>query len=460
MGKHIDSLQGLLLRRVGLPLLGLLVCSGIGSFALARHYAGEVYDRWLLDSAMSLAELVEVDDGRPHMRVSARVSRMFTWDTVDEVHGEVLAGDGRRIYGDLAQPLPGPPAAEGERPQYYDAQLRGQPVRMVEVMRSVEGGGWVRLRVAETLRKRARLEQKLLLSSLPLQGVILALAAWLAWRSTRAAARYSNAVAHRLSAPRPDALAPLVPQREAPRELWPAVEAFNALLRRLAAMQQAQQRFVSNAAHQLRTPLATMQLELESALRLDDSDARQAALSGVVASLTRLRHLVHQLLLLSRSEPGDAAVVTLRPTDVALLARDLLERFMDRAVAAGVDLGYEGPDEGAIVDAEPELLREALANLLDNALRYGRPRGVITLRVALRATVCEVHVDDDGGGIPPDQRALVTERFYRAHPETDGCGLGLAIVSEIARLHGSRVGIATSPLGGVRISLQLPAGST
>nr|WP_258013583.1 sensor histidine kinase [Stenotrophomonas maltophilia] len=449
-------MHGLLLRRLWLPLLVLLLCSAVGSFALARFYAGQVYDRWLLDSAMSLSELVTVQDGRASIEITPAVSRMFTWDTADEVHGEVVDAEGGRLYGDLPEALPRPSIAAGNDDDaiYYDARVRGQPVRMVEVVVSAGPGHDIRLRVAETLRKRHRLERKLLLTSVPFQAAILALAAWLAWSGTGAAARHANLVARKLASPRPDPLAPLDPAQEAPRELWPAVEAYNALLQRLDAMQDAQRRFVSNAAHQLRTPLAAMQVELESSLRQHDPQAQQLALSGTLAGLARLQHLVNQLLMLSRSEDPHGSALPLQPVDLAALARGVVERYADRALAAGVDLGYEGPDDGVQVQGDPQLLREALGNLLDNALRYGAVPGVITLGVRQEAEGVQAWVDDDGAGIAEAERTRVTERFYRASSEGDGCGLGLAIVAEIAQRHGATLMIDTAPIGGARVGLR------
>ncbi len=431
MTERVHSLRGLLLRRLWLPLLVLLLCSAVGSFALARFYAGQVYDRWLLDSAMSLSELVTVQDGRASIEITPAVSRMFTWDTADEVHGEVVDAAGGRLYGDLPEALPRPSMSAGsDDPVYYDARLRGQAVRMVEVVVSAGPGHDIRLRVAETLRKRHRLERKLLLTSVPFQAAILALAAWLAWSGTGAAARHANLVARKLASPRPDPLAPL------------------------DAMQDAQRRFVSNAAHQLRTPLAAMQVELESSLRQHDPQAQQLALSGTLAGLARLQHLVNQLLMLSRSEDPHGSALPLRPLDLAALARGVVERYADRALAAGVDLGYDGPDDGVQVQGDPQLLREALGNLLDNALRYGASRGVITLGVRQEVEGTQVWVDDDGAGIAEAERARVTERFYRASSDGDGCGLGLAIVAEIAQRHGATLMIDTAPIGGARVGLR------
>lgn len=456
------SLRGVLLRRLWLPLLVLLLASAIGSFMLARHYAEQVYDRWLLDSAMSLAQLVEVRGERVRMDISPAVSRMFTWDTVDRIYGEVTQADGTRLYGTgvLPDDTTMPVGDSGNRPArtYYDAVMDDRPVRVVQVALTPAGAtAPIIIRVAETRTKRLRLEQRLLLASIPLQGTILLLAAWLAWSGTGAAARHTNRAARRLASAPLDALTPLDPHEAVPRELWPAVDAFNQLVSRLSAMQDAQHRFISNAAHQLRTPLAGLQIELESALREQDPAAQRDALAGLLHGLTRLRHLTHQLLILSRSEDSAGAMLAMRPVDIAELARNALERLMDRAVIAGVDLGYEGPDAGVMVMGEPQLLREAIANLVDNALRYGAAEGVVTASVETTGEEIRLSVNDNGPGIAPPLRARVTERFWRGDASGDGCGLGLAIVAEIASRHGASLAIGTSPLGGTQVTLGFPS---
>lgn len=455
------SLRGVLLRRLWLPLLVLLLASAVGSFVLARHYAEQVYDRWLLDSAMSLAQVVEIRDGNAHMEISPAVSRMFTWDTVDQIYGEVARSDGTPLYGagllPTATSMQTDEADDSPARSYYDAVIDGRDVRVVQVAMSLPGAAApILIRVAETRTKRLRLEHRLLLASIPLQGTILLLAAWLAWSGTGAAARHTNGAARRLANAPLDALKQLDPHAAAPRELWPAVDAFNQLVSRLSAMQGAQQRFISNAAHQLRTPLAGLQIELESALREQDPSAQRDALAGLLRGLTRLRHLTHQLLILSRSEDSASTMLAMRPLDIAALARAELERLMDRAVAAGVDLGYEGPDGDVTVTGEPQLLREVISNLVDNALRYGAPAGIITVSVEALPGEVQLSVNDNGPGIAPELRGRVTERFWRGDSNGDGCGLGLAIVAEIAERHGAALGIGISHLGGTQVVLTFP----
>lgn len=189
-------------------------------------------------------------------------------------------------------------------------------------------------------------------------------------------------------------------------------------------------------------------------MRQHDPQAQQLALSGTLAGLARLQHLVNQLLMLSRSEDSHGGALPLQAVELAGLARGVVERYADRALAAGVDLGYDGPDDGVPVQGDPQLLREALGNLLDNALRYGAVRGVITLGVQQDADRVQVWVDDDGPGIAEAERGRVTERFYRVSSEGDGCGLGLAIVAEIAQRHGAAMVIDTAPIGGARVGLR------
>ncbi len=226
---------------------------------------------------------------------------------------------------------------------------------MVEVVVSAGPGHDIRLRVAETLRKRHRLERKLLLASIPFQAAILALAAWLAWSGTGAAARHANQVARRLASPRPDPLAPLEPAQEAPRELWPAVEAYNALLQRLDAMQAAQRRFVSNAAHRCARRWRQCRWSWSS-LRQQDPQSQQLALSGTLAGLARLQHLVNQLLMLSRSEDPHGSVLPLQPLDLGAGAGR--GRALRRpCVGGGRGPGLRRTDDGVQVQGDPQLLQ-------------------------------------------------------------------------------------------------------
>ncbi|MEI7429394.1 MAG: ATP-binding protein, partial [Betaproteobacteria bacterium] len=224
------------------------------------------------------------------------------------------------------------------------------------------------------------------------------------------------------------------------------LDSINRLIAKLADAQSTQRRFIANAAHQLRTPLATLQVQTERALREPDRDRLGVALSHVLKAITRSRHLVHQLLTLARSDPTGEQLLEMVSIDLAELARDELEQWADAAIERGIDLGYEGPERDVLISAEPHLLREMIGNLVDNAIRYGHSGGVVTLGLStspVRLTIC-----DDGPGIPEEERSLVMERFYRrSGAPGDGCGLGLAIAREIAIRHRAALIISDNPRG-------------
>ncbi|MEN9396724.1 MAG: hypothetical protein RLZ81_1254, partial [Pseudomonadota bacterium] len=200
------------------------------------------------------------------------------------------------------------------------------------------------------------------------------------------------------------------------------------------------------------TPLAGLISQTELAQRETDPQAIQERLTKVLAGAQRSAHLVHQLLSLARNE----ADVNLQPLDVAALAREVAREWTPRALAAGVDLGYEG-EERLLVDGEKLLLREALNNLLDNALKYAGSGSTVTLRTTLGPQHAVLEVEDNGPGLAPDDLAHVFERFWRASDLPGGCGLGLAIIAEIARRHGGQASAALVHPHGLRVRVELPS---
>jgi two-component system sensor histidine kinase TctE len=236
----------------------------------------------------------------------------------------------------------------------------------------------------------------------------------------------------------------------APAEMQPLVSAINELLARAAQGQRAQQRFLANAAHQLRTPVATLQVQIERALREQDDGGRTTALRHVDDAIKRLGHLLHQLLTLAKLEPDGQSTIAPEACDLVALAKDSVERFVDRALSCDCDLGYSGPDGTVRAHAAPILVHEMLVNLLENACQYA-PGGHVTVSVADDPP--RLIVEDDGPGIPAAERERVWDRFYRI-PESAGfgCGLGLPIVQEMARLQGATVSLdAAGEHGGTRV---------
>ena len=241
-----------------------------------------------------------------------------------------------------------------------------------------------------------------------------------------------------------------------PREIRPLLARLNELFALLRSAAAAQQRFLTDAAHQLRTPLAGLQTQIELAAFAGCFSASGERLSHIDEAIRRIEHLVSQLLTYARSEQTAAAAQAFEPVSLALLAEQTASFFLDRALAKGIDLAFE--IDPAMVSGIRWMLREALANLVDNALRYTPANGEVSLRCGQRGESVFLEVEDNGPGIPVAERERVFDRFYRV-PGTqgDGCGLGLSIVREIAELHDAQIELAAGAASGTRVRLSFPA---
>jgi two-component system sensor histidine kinase TctE len=291
--------------------------------------------------------------------------------------------------------------------------------------------------------KRDKLVLELLLASTAPQLLIAFAAVALLWFSIGQGLRPLDRLRQEIAARSPRDLRP-VPEQDKPQEVRPLVGALNGLLFRLNAAIESQQRFIANAAHQLRTPLAGLKTHAELARRQPSGPELKSLLDMIAGETQRTSHLVNQLLTLARAEPGEAA--SRQPVNLhEIIGRDLRD-WVQRAVGKNIDLGFELQD--AWVLGEPLLLRELVANLLDNALAYTEAGGSVTVRTGVRDGESVLEVEDNGPGIPKPEREKVFERFYRiAATGGEGCGLGLSIVSEIAERHSASVALSVPAAG-------------
>ena len=452
------SLRRRLLIRLWLPLLGVLLLGSFLSAALAVHFGNSVHDQWLLDSAMALRTQLRSGAAGPRLSLPKSAVEMFEWDSVDRIYEDVVSADGERLFGNAVFP-PAPVARGADDPHYYNGTIAGQPVRIVAV--TVTGpppeSKVVTIQVAETMKKREALVREVILMIVPLQVAMLLVAGTFIWFAVTSSLATLDETASRLSRYKPEGLVPVRDVDGVPSEVKPLIVAINQLIEKLAEAREAQQRFVANAAHQLRTPLATLQVQTERALRETDRKRHGEALADVVRAVSRMRHLTQQLLTLSRSDPSSASMLQIERVDVAQLARAELERWADLAIERNIDLGYDGPESGVIVRGEHRLLAELLGNLVDNAIKYGGAGGKIT--VGVKADPIVLYVEDDGPGIALAERERVFEAFYRPRDSVaGGCGLGLTIAREIAARHNARLTIVDPPHGrGTRVDILFPA---
>jgi signal transduction histidine kinase len=360
---------------------------------------------------------------------------------------QIWSVDGRAIYASRAHSALPDRAALG----FADVNAGGQRWRSYGVVARDRV-----IQVAQPARIRSGLAAGAALRSVaPLAGLALPLAALL-WALVSWLLRPLRQVAQQVGSRDAATLAPL-PLAGLPAEVTPLVAALNALLARLDASLSAQRGFVADAAHELRTPLQALKLQLQALQRAPDATARQDALAALGSGIDRAARLVEQLLALARSEPGAAAIAP-QPLDLAALAGEVLAELWPLAQARHIALSLVG-EEQLRWQGEPAALYALLRNLVDNALRYTPEGGQVQVQVQRGPEGgAQLVVDDSGLGIPPAERERVFDRFYRrSSGDAGGSGLGLAIVQAVAARHGAQVTLAESPLGGLRVQVSWPA---
>ena len=447
------SLFGEILDWMLTPLLLLWPVSLALTWLVAQGLANKPFDRALEYNAHALAQLVTVQHSKVQFNLPQPASEILRADDSDIVYYQVT-GPGRKfLSGERDLPLPDDDdhTAPGEV-RLRDAELRGVEIRVAYI--------WVRLalpdaplalvQVAETREKRSVLAAEIIKGVMLPQFAILPLAVLLVWLALVRGIRPLSALASRIRARKPDDLSPL-DESAVPQEVGPLVGSVNDLLTRLKDSIATQKRFLADAAHQLKTPLAGLRMQADLAQREDASaDDLKQSLQQIGHASVRATHTVNQLLALARAEAG-GAVMAQQPCDLAQLTIDVVREAVPQAMDKQIDLGYDGPAPGApelTLLGNPTLLREMIRNLVENAIHYtpSTPEspGVVTarLRVEPFSRALAVQVEDNGPGIPQAERASVFQPFYRAlGTNVHGSGLGLPIVQEIAAQHRAEVSV-------------------
>ncbi len=448
------SLRTQLLRWLLIPLTLLFLADAIGSYSVARHLSDQVYDGELLEIARELSLHVKPNAVRPTFDLEKDAERTLLLDQYDAVHYAVRTRDGASIAGDAD--IPPPPVRAGAGPTYYDGALGSTPVRVVQLVTTDGATGGVTVAVAETRVKRHGLVNAIMIGVILPQLLLIVIAGIVLWagvaRGLAPLARLQQAVAARSHLD----LSPVsVP--EVPAEVHPLVTAINDLMTRLEEILSYQSRFIADAAHQLRTPVAGLKAHVEVALREDDPAQAKQTIAHLYTAVERMSRLVAQLLSLARNEPTTLRRLELAPLDLSKLAFDVTMEWVPQAYRRNIDLGFEGAEPHATVRGDPARLTELINNLLDNAIRYSRDNGRVTVRVASQPP--RLAVSDDGPLIPIAERERIFERFHRLlGTHADGSGLGLAIVQEIAALHDAKITLSEDADGlGNTFTITFPA---
>ncbi|MDQ0454417.1 sensor histidine kinase [Rhizobium paknamense] len=446
------SLRAQLLAWIMVTLMGVVGFNLYSGLLQARATASLVTDRILLGSARTIAEAVRVDaSGTIEVDIPPAALEIFDTGYGDRVYYRVMTPWGNLVagYGDLQEP-----DVEGRG---QDIVFRNSNLRALMITHPLVGlpaEYRVSVTVAVTRFGHQAMRNDLWLSNFNDQVLLVIVAGGvtlvgLQW-GLAPVLRLRDAVRRR----RRDQLQAF-DETLVHTELRPLVLALNDYMTRVQGQMAAQRRFVSNAAHQLRTPLTLLSTQAGFAMRETDPQRRGEALQALLRSTRQMTRLAEQLLTLTRAEPGSRAPRAER-IDMAAVARQVLEAHAEIALSRGIDIGLEAEEE-AVVIGDGTMLKEMLVNLVDNALRYTPAPGTVTVNVRRMQTAVLLTVEDSGPGIAEAERQQVFERFYRIiGTQAEGSGLGLAIVREVVEGAGGKVTLGTSAEGGLKVEVRLP----
>jgi two-component system sensor histidine kinase TctE len=438
MRRERPMLRKQLLAWLLLPLLLLLTITTFGSYWMSLRFSERAYDRALVEIARDISLHLKRDGSGVVLDLSADARDILLGDLTDRIFFEVTRHDGRVFSGEA---IPDPPERTNESEIFYAGTVRGLAVRIVQLTVDSDLPG-VRpaalIRVAETRIKRDRLAREIVLSVVLPQALLIVVALVAAWVGVI----YGLAPLERLriavAARSKGDWSPIL-TADVPGEVRPLLQATNELLARLDEALTLQNRFIADAAHQLKTPVAALKTQLELAMREGDPARMREALVAVGEGHERISRVVSQLLSLARNEPEASRAVVLAPLDLNALALEVATTWVPEALERQIDLGFEGAEGPVTVRGDAVRLRELLDNLVDNAVRYSHAGGRVTVKVS-GGSAPGVQVSDDGPPIPVEHRQRIFERFHRMlGSAAGGSGLGLAIAREIARIHGASV---------------------
>ncbi|WP_050873139.1 sensor histidine kinase [Comamonas testosteroni] len=444
------SLFGEILDWMLTPLLLLWPVSLALTWLVAQGLANKPFDRALEYNAQALAQLVIVQRGKVQFNLPQSASEILRADESDTVFFQVRGTRGEYLAGE--RDLPRPPTTDEDPPTgtvlLRDEEYKGIDLRVayIWVRMPLPGEPSALVQVAETREKRSVLATEIIKGVMLPQFVILPLAALLVWLALARGIKPLHRLEERIRARKPEDLSP-INHKDVPLEVVPLVDSVNDLLQRLHDSIATQKRFLADAAHQLKTPLAGLRMQADLAQREGtNTEDLKRSLAQIGRSSMRATHTVNQLLALARAE---SAVPAMQGCNLVRIVTEVVQDCLPRAMDKHIDLGYEGAGAstpGVWLNGNATLLAELVRNLVDNAINYtpstSKQPGVVTVRVQADhfGQILLLQVEDSGPGVPLAERELIFQPFYRAlGSEADGSGLGLPIVMEIARQHGAQV---------------------
>lgn len=436
-----------------LLLLPFIVISTVVGYFLTHHFINLTYDKTLYRTALALADQVSLEELGLQVTLPQVAKDLLEFDEDDDVYFRIVGPTGDLIATHTDLPLP-KIYPKDDKFLYYDTSLNKERLRVVVYALPAIAGfapntgkNNVYVLVGETLKKRTLMAEEILLSMLLPQVFIVILVGALLFFGIKRSLLPLDKLKTELAQRNINDLSP-VNHRKLPSELQPLLIAFNDLIVRVNNAMTKQQRFISDAAHQLRTPLAGLKTQAELALREKQPAKITHALGQINQASSNLAHLVNQLLSLTKVEPDGATFVTFEAINLGQLAQQVASDWVSAARQKNIDLGFSDHSQTVLTLGNAVLLRELMNNLIDNSIRYTPEGGHITVGIKSEDSKSIFYVQDNGIGISAENQTLVFERFYRVlGTQQEGCGLGLTIVQEIAERHKATTSVVSEGEG-------------
>lgn len=453
------SLRRRLLKFLLIPTLVLMLLDTGFVYFVALRYSNAIHDRDLISTTLGLANAIA--SGRSGGRLPREARSLLEYNP----DGRTLFSVRSLAHGVVSASTPAPPSMQTPRarqvPIVFDAAIAGLPVRVgsVRIASPTEPGDSLLVSVAESLHARQQQAREILMITIPVEALLIAVLLALVWQGVKFGLRILDLPTRRLAL-RERNLEP-VSGPDIPVEILPLTRTIDGLFERVRVLIAFQERFVADAAHQLRTPLAGLAMHVERASSAGSHADFQSAMTHIQALTARTTRTATQLLSLARAQTPQEGAARLSRIDLGRWLPEVVAARIPESLHIGVDLGYEAATSDAIIDGEQHALQELFDNLIDNALRHVAHEGTVTMSLHAATGAGQgprVAIDDDGPGVPDELLSRLGERFFQAPGAADGgSGLGLAIVRRIADIHGARLGFSRSALGGLRVELRFPA---
>ena len=450
------SLRSRLFVLIVFPLVLVASLAAVARYVMAERMSERLYDNTLLAVALTISRDVVLSEGDV---LTEQLLDALTNALGDPVYYRIEGPEGRFVTGySNAPPLPDAAEVESGIPFFYNAISLGEPVRVVtlrEFIAEPQFGGWVTVDVWQTVTQRDALSLELLAQSIVLMTVVVVAAGLLVWFGINLGLRPLLQLREAVALRSPDDLGPI--RRAVPKEVRSLVGAMNSLFVRLSDAFALRDAFISDAAHQLRNPIAAIQAQAEAATTAPSEAELRIRVADLAETARRTGRLTQQLLSMEKARGRDPTG-NWHAVDLRELAEDLARRFAEREMRRGVSVSFTVSGNEHPVSVDPLMLSEAIENLLDNAGRYGCPNGgEIGLELNFNDMDVVICVTDSGHGIPENLRDRVFDRFFRISDDASGgCGLGLAIVRKVAEAHGGSAGVAVRNCG-TSIEIRIPA---